>query len=102
MNGRYYDMRRAKPQRPAAAALHYDPVGSEPPQIVAAGTGLIAEQILALAREHGVPLHQDAGLVEALARLEIGTVIPTELYTVVAEVLAFVYAIDARAAGRTS
>jgi flagellar biosynthesis protein len=85
---------------PAAAALAYDPVGSLPPQVVAAGTGLIAEQIVALAREHGVPLRQDAGLVEALARLEIGTLIPTELYAVVAEVLAFVYAVDAQAAAR--
>jgi type III secretion system FlhB-like substrate exporter len=33
-------------------------------------------------------------LVEALARLEVGTVIPRELSTVVAEVLAFVYAVD--------
>ncbi len=100
MNRHYFDTRRAKVQRPAATALIYDPVGSEPPLIVAAGSGLIAEQIVALAREHDVPLHQDAGLVEALARLEIGTLIPPELYVVVAEVLAFVYAVDELAAKR--
>jgi flagellar biosynthesis protein len=94
VNQRYFDMRRAHVERPKAAALTYDPVGSEPPEISAAGSGLIAEQIIALAKEHGVPLHQDAGLVEALARLEIGAVIPRELYTVVAEILAFVYTVD--------
>ncbi|MEA2663163.1 MAG: flagellar biosynthesis protein [Candidatus Eremiobacteraeota bacterium] len=98
MNARYYDARRNAPQRPAAAALAYDPSGSAPPEIVAAGRGLAAAEIVRLAREHDIPVHQDAGLVEALAKLEIGTVIPHELYAVVAEVLAFVYAVDAQAA----
>jgi flagellar biosynthesis protein len=97
MNRRYYDTRRAKTERPAAVALTYDPLGTAPPEITASGTGLVAERIIALAREHQVPLHQDAGLVEALSRLEVGTVIPRELYTVVAEILAFVYAVDVEA-----
>jgi flagellar biosynthesis protein len=97
MNKRYFDTRRARTERPAAAALAYDPHGTGPPQIVAAGSGATAERIVALAREHGVPLHQDAGLVEALSRLEVGTLIPRELYAVVAEVLAFVYAVDLEA-----
>jgi flagellar biosynthesis protein len=98
MNSRFYDARRQKLDRPAAAALAYDPLGDQPPEVVASGRGLIAEQIVALAREHQIAMHQDAGLVEALSRLEIGSVIPRELYTVVAEVLAFVYAVDAEAA----
>ena len=97
MNARYFDARRNAPQRPAAAALSYDPVGSEPPEIVAVGRGLSAEEIVRLAREHDVPIHQDAGLVEALAKLEVGQTLPRELYAVVAEVLAFVYAVDAGA-----
>ncbi len=80
MNRRYYETRRAQSERPAAGAPTHDPQGSE--------------RIVALAREHHLPLHQDAGLVDALARLEIGAVIPRELYTIVAEVLAFVYALD--------
>jgi flagellar biosynthesis protein len=98
MNSRYYDARKARTDRPAAAALAYDPLGDQPPEVIATGRGLIAEQITALAREHNIPMHQDAGLVEALSRLEIGSVIPRELYAVVAEVLAFVYAVDAEAA----
>ncbi len=98
MNTRYYDARRNAPARPAAAALHYDPLGPEPPEIVAVGRGMTAEEIVRVAREHDIPIHQDAGLVEALARLEVGSTIPRELYAVVAEVLAFVYAVDAQAA----
>lgn len=94
----YYNTRRNAPDRPAAAALHYDPTGPAPPEIIATGRGMIAEEIVAAAREHGVPLHQDPGLVEALSKLDIGTVIPRELYAVVAEVLAFVYSVDAEAA----
>jgi flagellar biosynthesis protein len=94
MNRHYYDARRAAGQTGAAAALTYDPLGSEPPEVTAAGTGLVAERIVALAREHDIPLYEDAGLVEALGRLEVGSLIPRELYTVVAEVLAFVYAVD--------
>jgi flagellar biosynthesis protein len=97
-NSAYFNSRRHAPDRPAAAALHYDPTGPAPPEIIATGRGLVAEEIVAAAREHGVPLHQDPGLVEALSMLNIGTVIPRELYAVVAEVLAFVYTVDAEAA----
>jgi flagellar biosynthesis protein len=97
-NSAYFNSRRNAPQRPAAAALIYDPTKPEPPEIIATGRGLMAEEIVNAAREHGVPLHQDPGLVEALSKLDIGTVIPRELYAVVAEVLAFVYSVDAEAA----
>ena len=97
---RFYDFRKKVAPRPAAAALRYDPVGHEAPEVVAAGRGLIAEQILAIAKEHNVPIHEDAGLVEALSRLELGEVIPRELYVVVAEVLSFVYRLDQEAANR--
>jgi flagellar biosynthesis protein len=98
VNARYYDARRNTASRPAAAALAYDPTGPEPPELVALGRGLSAEEIVRLAREHDIPVHQDAGLVEALAKLEVGQTIPRELYAVVAEVLAFVYAVDAAGA----
>lgn len=93
----YFSQRRNAPDRPAAAALAYDPAGDAPPEVIAAGRGLTAEEIVRLARDHGIPIHQDAGLVEVLARLDVGTTIPRELYAVVAEVLAFIYAVDAEA-----
>ncbi len=97
MNGRCFDTRRGPAQRPAATALAPD-LGGEPAQLTALGSGHIADRIVALARDAAIPVHQDAGLVEALARLEVGALIPRELYTVVAEVLAFVYAVDLEAA----
>jgi flagellar biosynthesis protein len=97
-NSAYFNSRRNAPDRPAAAALHYDPTGPAPPEIIATGRGLVADEIVAVAREHGIAIHQDPGLVEALSMLNIGSVIPRELYAVVAEVLAFVYTVDAEAA----
>ena len=47
-----------------------------------------------MAKEHNIPIYEDAGLVEALSRLNVSEYIPRELYSVVAEVLAYVYRID--------
>jgi flagellar biosynthesis protein FlhB len=80
-----------------AVALTYD--GSRTaPEVVAKGKDLIAAQIKRVAEEHGVPVVSDPPLARALhASVEIGQVIPEELYAAVARVLAFVY----RLAGRT-
>jgi flagellar biosynthesis protein len=92
---RYYDMRKPRETRHAAAALTYDPVKPLPPEVVAVGRGLIADEIISIAKKHGIPTHTDKGLVEALSRLDIGSLIPRELYVIVAEVLAWVYRLDA-------
>lgn len=72
-----------------AVALQYD--GKNAPQITAKGYGDLAEQIIALAQEHGIPLQEDPGLVSLLAQLQLGTEIPENLYRAVAEVIAFAY-----------
>lgn len=78
-----------------AVAVRYDAQKEESPRVVATGKGLIAERILELAREHGVPIYQDPDLVELLARVELFDEIPPELYTAVAEVLVWVYKVNA-------
>ncbi|MFZ5466199.1 MAG: EscU/YscU/HrcU family type III secretion system export apparatus switch protein [Pseudomonadota bacterium] len=84
-----------KPQSPPlAVALHYD--GGGAPRLVAKGGGEVAERILEVAREHGVPLHEDPALARALARLELGEEIPRALYQAVAEVLAFALRLSGR------
>ena len=80
-----------------AAAMKYDAGEDIAPKVVARGKGRIAERIIELAREHGIPLHEDPSLVEVLVKLDLGETIPYELYQAVAEVLAFIYRIERRA-----
>ena len=72
-----------------AVALHYDEKNA--PHISAKGEAAVADEIIALAREHSIPLHEDKQLVALLSQLELGDEIPRELYIAVAEVLAFAY-----------
>lgn len=75
----------------SAVALRYDQEKGAAPKIVAKGRGLIAEQILALAREHDIHIHESPELIEVLIRLELGEEIPEALYRAIAEVIAFAY-----------
>lgn len=73
--------------------MEYDP-SEDAPKVVASGRGLLAERIIEKAKEASVPIHQDSKLADTLSRLEIGEMIPPELYEVVAEILVFVDAMD--------
>lgn len=87
-----------KGERPRrAAALRYDRDSGGAPKVVAAGAGHVADRIMALAREAGIPVREDAALAEALARLEQQVEIPAELYAAVAEALVWAYSLDQRA-----
>ena len=74
-----------------AVALKYD--GESAPRVVAKGQGHVAEQIIHLARQAGVPVEHDEALVALLAQIELDCEIPRELYEAVAQLLAFVYRI---------
>lgn len=80
-----------------AVALKYTPGESEAPVVVAKGQGKLAESILDKAKEHGVPVQEDAALVEILSKLDLDQQIPEELYQLVAEVLTYVYRADRQA-----
>jgi flagellar biosynthesis protein len=87
----------SKPERPKrATALRYDKERAGAPQVVATGSGLIAERIVEIAREQGVPVREEAGLAEALARLELDQEIPPDLFAAVAEVLVWAYGLNGR------
>jgi flagellar biosynthesis protein len=77
-------------QPPRAAALRYRK-GETAPALVASGRGHVADAILKAAEEAGIPVREDAVLVEALAHLELGDRVPPELYQAVAEALAWAY-----------
>jgi flagellar biosynthesis protein len=79
--------------------MRYDIAKDRAPKVVAKGKGEAAFRILELAREHGVPVHEDPELIEALARLEVQSEIPPELYQVMAEVLTFIYRTSRKKAG---
>ena len=76
-----------------AIALEYDP-SDEAPRVIASGKGALAERIIEKAKEADVPIHRDDKLADTLSRLEIGDMIPPELYEVVAEILVFVDSMD--------
>ena len=83
-----------KEQKPKqAVALSYDP-DADAPTVVATGKGALAEKILEEAKQAKVPVHKDSKLADTLSRLEIGELIPPELYEVVAEILVFVDQMD--------
>jgi flagellar biosynthesis protein len=65
------------------------------PQVVAKGRGIVAEKLIAMAREHGIPIVEDRLLVEMLDKLNLDQQIPGELYQVVAEILVAVYKAEA-------
>jgi len=79
-----------------AVALQYD--GNHPaPIVVAKGQDLVAKQIRRIAEENNVPIVPDPPLARSLHKsVEIGQMIPAELYAAVAQVLAFVYKLAGR------
>jgi len=77
-----------------AVALRYDRGKEDAPRVVASGQGLVAARILEVAEAAGVPVTRDAGLLELLAKVPLGSEIPAEMYQAVAEVLAFVYKLN--------
>lgn len=80
-----------------AVALRYDRSGGEAPRVVAKGADVVAERITRAAREHRVPLYEDAAAARTLYRgVDVGEAVPPELFPVVAAVLARIY----RAGGR--
>lgn len=78
-----------------AVALGYDQEHDEAPRVIANGEGHIAQQIIAIAEEHGIHVRRDKELVEILSHLEIDSIIPLEAYTAVAEILSYVYRVNA-------
>lgn len=79
-----------------AVALRYDPLKDRAPKVAAKGLGSVAEKIIELAKEHGIPVKDDPDLVEILAKLDVEKEIPTDVYVVVAELLAFVYSVNSK------
>jgi len=82
-----------------AVALAYDRAGSAAPRVVAKGVDGVAARIREVGREHGVPIVPNPPLARALHKMELEAEIPPEHYQAVAEIIAFIWRLNARAAG---
>lgn len=72
-----------------AVALKYDEERDSAPVVVAAGMGKIAEKIVEIAGENGVPVYEDDSLATMLTQLKLGAQIPTELYQAIVDIYVY-------------
>ncbi|NMH59318.1 EscU/YscU/HrcU family type III secretion system export apparatus switch protein [Alteromonas ponticola] len=86
-----------KDKNKRAIGLRYGNKGDkQAPKVVAKGFGELAEEIITLAKESGVLIHEDPYLSEALATLDLGQEIPETLYYVIAELIAYSYVLQGK------
>lgn len=95
------DAKAPKPA-PVAVALKHERRGMAAPTVVATGRGAVAEQILQIAFASGVKVREDADLAEILALVEQDSEIPIAAFAAVAEILSYVYRLNAEAAATAS
>ena len=98
----YFDTPRSERERPdrrpLAVAIDNHPGRSGAPRVVAKGRGALAEQILQIAFDRGIRVRSDTDLAEILATMEIDSEIPLQALAAVAEILSYVYRVQATAA----
>lgn len=86
-------MKKAK----SAVGIQYQAENKQQaPKVVAKGFGDLAEDIIKLAEENGVLIHEDPYLSDFLTNLDLGQEIPEQLYCVIAELIAFSYLLQGR------
>ena len=80
-----------------AVAIKYDPQVYDAPYVIAKGADYLAQKIRETAKEHHIEIVENKPLARMLyANVDVGSVVPPELYQAVAEVLAFVYHLQGR------
>lgn len=82
-------------KRTIAVALEYSEETGDTPKVTASGYGYIAEKILDIAFAKGIKVRQDADLAEILAAVDIDADIPVEAFAAVAEILSYIYELNA-------
>ena len=74
-----------------AVALGYNKEKDGAPKVLASGQGVIAENIIAAAKENNIPIKEDKDLIEILSKIDINQEIPPNLYRAIAEIFSFLY-----------
>ncbi len=87
-----------KNNRRKAVALQYSP-GDTAPVIVASGMGYMAEKIVEVAADSGVPIYEDNSLATILTQFKLGQEIPEELYQAIVEIYVYFLQFDPATAG---
>ncbi|MHC4871406.1 MAG: EscU/YscU/HrcU family type III secretion system export apparatus switch protein [Planctomycetota bacterium] len=93
-----YLRKREEKRRQLAVALRYNEDKEQAPRVIAKGSGNIADKIIEIAEKQNIPVREDPDLIETLSQLDLGDVIPGDLYPAVAELLAFIYRTNNKAA----
>ncbi len=88
--------------RQIAVALRYLQGKDAAPRVAAKGFDHVAREIIRIAREHAIPIREDADLAQVLVKLDLSQLIPPDLYRAVAEILAYVYTLNERSTPRSS
>ena len=86
-----------QPDRPSAVALSYA-AKNKAPIVVAKGYGAVADAIVQRARDSGLYVHASPDLVKLLMHVDLDAQIPPQLYVAIAEVLAWLYRLEADSA----
>ena len=94
INQFYNQKRRRDLNGPQAAVIKYDEENGKAPVVVAHGKGVVAQQIIELAKENNIHMQEDSSLVANLLDMDLGDNIPPQLYSVMAEVLLLIEEID--------
>ena len=93
--GGYYNQKRRKEMNgPQAAVVKYDEEAGKAPVVVAQGKGIVAQQIIELAKENDIQIQEDSSLVSNLLDMDLGDNIPPQLYSVMAEILLLIEEMD--------
>ena len=89
------------PRKKRAVALHYGPDDTAP-VVVASGMGYLAEKIVDVAQENGVPVYEDDSLATILSQLNLGQEIPSELYQAIVDIYVYFLNFDPNRRGETA
>lgn len=90
------DAARSGPgSRNSAVAITYD-ASDAAPRVVAKGYGTVAENIMRIARDQGLYVHESPELVGLLMQVDLDKHIPPELYLAVAQLLAWLYKLESQ------
>ncbi len=85
----YYKYTKMVPRH--SVAISYKPEIDEAPKVLAQAHGGLVDKMIELAELYNIPIYQDQSLIEILKFVEVGSLIPVEAYSVVAEILSHIY-----------